>query len=194
MDQGYGASEVGKEERLLHCRVAAANHRDRSIAEKEAVAGGARRDTEPLEASLARQSQPSRRRTGADDHALAFVGHARIAGQHERRRSEGNPNDGVIETTGTDVHRLLGHLLHQPRPLHGRGKAWIVLDVGRNRQLATRLQPADQDRLQPGACGVDGRRVPGRPRPKDDDFTRVVHRLGSRARLSRCVALCSFPG
>jgi hypothetical protein len=48
------------------------------------------------------------------------------------------------------------HLLHQPGALDHLGIAWVVLDIGRDGELAARLQALDQDRLEQGAGGVDG--------------------------------------
>src|SRR5215831_5468731 len=62
------------------------------------------------------------------------------------------------------------HLLHQPGSLDDVSKARIVLDVGGYRELAARLHPLDQDRLQHGARGVNRSRVSGRTRADNDDF------------------------
>ena len=62
------------------------------------------------------------------------------------------------------------HLLHQPGTLDRRGKAWIILDVRRDHQLAARLEARNQDRLQHGPRGVDRGRIAGRTRSNDDQF------------------------
>ena len=62
------------------------------------------------------------------------------------------------------------HLVHEPRTLDRRGKAWIILDVRRDHQLAARLEARDQNRLQHGARGVDRGGIAGGSRSNDDYF------------------------
>ena len=50
------------------------------------------------------------------------------------------------------------HLLHEPGPLDHIGEAWVVLDVGGDRELAAGLDALNQDRFQHGARRVDRQR------------------------------------
>jgi hypothetical protein len=71
--------------------------------------------------------------------------------------------DHVIgDETGADMLGLLLHLLHQPRALDDFGEARIVLDVGRDGELAAGLDAADHDRLQHRARRIDGGGAAGR--------------------------------
>ena len=56
------------------------------------------------------------------------------------------------------------HLLHEPGTLDDVAEAGIVFDVGRRGQLPARGDPLDEDRLEPGAGGVDCSRIAGRAR------------------------------
>ena len=85
------------------------------------------------------------------------------------RRPSSSAVDIFALDARADMLGLGAHLLHQPRPLDRLGEAGIVLDVGRDHQLAARLEAGEQERLQHGARGVDRRRVAGRPRADDDD-------------------------
>jgi hypothetical protein len=87
----------------------------------------------------------------------------------ERARVEIDFRDDVVDDVRADIFRLLQHLFHHPRPLHGIGIAWIVLDFGRDHQLAALFHAGDEDRLQHGACGVDGGGVAGGAGPDDQD-------------------------
>jgi hypothetical protein len=70
---------------------------------------------------------------------------------------------------------LRAHLLHEPRPLDHVRKARVVLDVGRDRHLPTRLHAGDQHRLEHRARRVDGRGIAGRA-GADDHETDVLTR------------------
>ena len=58
------------------------------------------------------------------------------------------------------------HQIHEIRAQDSIWKSGVVLHVGGGHELASRdatsLESGDQQRLQVGACGVDGRGVPGR--------------------------------
>jgi hypothetical protein len=56
---------------------------------------------------------------------------------------------------------LEAHLLHQPGTLDDIGEARIVLDIGRDHQLAAGLEARDQHRLEHRPGGVDRGRVAG---------------------------------
>ena len=72
---------------------------------------------------------------------------------------------------------MVAHLLHQLRPLN-LGKAGIVLDLGRDGELAAGLQATDDAGVAQGARGIDRRRPAGRAGPDNQDFRmdRLAHR------------------
>src|SRR5436853_4680772 len=72
--------------------------------------------------------------------------------------------------------RLGVHLLHQPGSLDDIGETRVILDIGGDRQLAARLQPGHQDRLQVRARGVNRGGITRRPRADDQHFTVMVFR------------------
>ncbi len=76
VEQVDGAGEARQEERFLHGRVAAAHDGDLLVAEKGAVAGGARRDAAPEQALLVVQPQVLRRGARRQDDGV---------GNHRRR-------------------------------------------------------------------------------------------------------------
>ena len=159
--------EAGQVERLLDGRVAAPDHGDRLVAEEEAVAGGARRDAVSAEPLLGRQAEPDRRGAGRDDDGLAAVLGA------ARPRPEGAA--GEVDAVGVDVDDarpealgLLAEAEHQLRALDPFGEARVVLDVGRDHQLAAGLVAGQDDRRQVGAGGVDGGGQAGRARADDE--------------------------
>ena len=170
VDQRHRIADIGKIERLLDSRVAAADHRHVTLAIEEAVTGGAGRNTTPVESLLRVQAEPPRLRAGGDNHRVRGHHITRIKRQSERARSGIKRRDDVIDDTGTDILGLLLHFRHQPRPLDHIGKAGIVLDIGRDRHLAAGLQSGEYDRRQVRARGIDGGGEAGRAGADDDDF------------------------
>jgi hypothetical protein len=81
VDQVHAAAHARQEGRLLHRRVAAADHHDVLVAVERAVAGRAGRHAAAAEAQalLVRQAEPLRRRAGGDDQRVAGVDR-RLAG------------------------------------------------------------------------------------------------------------------
>jgi hypothetical protein len=71
---------------------------------------------------------------------------------------------------GADMLGLGLHLLHQPGSLDDLGEAGIILDLGGDGELATRLQSGDQGRLQHGARRIDGGGAAGGTAAEDDDL------------------------
>ena len=71
------------------------------------------------------------------------------------------------------------HLLHQPRPLDRLGETGIILDLGGDGELTTRLAALNYQRLQHGAGCVDSRGIAGWAGAKDHDFdvARRAHAL-----------------
>src|SRR5689334_21489423 len=68
------------------------------------------------------------------------------------------------------------HLLHQPGSLDDLGETRVILDIGGDRQLAARLEPGNQNRLQIRPGGVDRGGIARRPRANDQHFTVMVFR------------------
>src|SRR5690349_17723301 len=93
----------------------------------------------------------------------------------------------VGDNACADVLGLRLHLLHEPRALDHVGEAWVVLDVGSDRELAAGLDALNQDRLQHGTRRIDGGGVASRTRADDDDF-----RVGSLSHVLRPPDWASF--
>ena len=73
VDEGHLAREARDEGRLLHRRVAAADHHDVLVAEERGVAGRAVRDAAALERALRLEPELAGGRAGGDDHGLGAV-------------------------------------------------------------------------------------------------------------------------
>ncbi len=170
MHDGDLGGEVGEKQRFLDRGVAAADHQYLFVLVEEAVAGGAGGDAVALELLLGRQIEPARLRAGGDDDRVCHISIAGVAVDVERPARKIDLVDVVGHQPRAHMHGLLLHLLHQPRALDHVGEARVVLHVGGDGELSAGLDAFDQDRLQHGAGGVDGRRVAGRPRTDDDDF------------------------
>ena len=164
------AGEVGQEQRFLDRGVAAADHEHLLAAIEEAVAGRAGRNAEALELLLGRKIEPARLRAGREHDGVGEIDVAAVAFDAERALLEVEPGDVVGDEPRADVLGLLLHLLHQPRALDHLGEARIVLDVGRDGELAAGLHAADQDRLQHRARRIDRRRASGRAGADDDQL------------------------
>ena len=115
----------------------------------------------------------------------------------ERAPAKLDFDDMIRDHARADMFGLCLHLVHEPRTLDRRGKAWIILDIGGDRQLAARLEAGDQNRLQHGARGVDRGGIAGGPRSNDDYFgVRRVRGPGSCKSEAPCAlasALARFP-
>ena len=66
--------------------------------------------------------------------------------------------------------RLLAELDHELGAHDALGETRVVLDVGRDRELAAGLEALEQDRLQVRARRVERRRVAGGTRADDRDL------------------------
>src|SRR5439155_13757564 len=104
--------ELRKEKRLLQSGVAATHHRDRLLAEEEAVARRARGDAVAEEPLLRREPKHARGCARAhDDGATAVL---RVADPHaERRLREVDPIGVGGHELGAESLRLLPELHHQ---------------------------------------------------------------------------------
>ena len=87
----------------------------------------------------------------------------------ERARGEVHVRDGVEHDFRAEALGLLAEDLHELGTLDPVAKARIVLDLGRDRQLAAGLRALDHDRLELGARGVEGGGPAGGARADDGD-------------------------
>jgi len=183
MNERHLGRVVREIKRLLDGGVAAAHDHDLLAAEKEAIAGGARRHAAAAETLLARQAEPFGGSAGGDDQCLGLIAVARVADADERPAVEIDLDDGVEEQLGADMLGLLLHLLHEPRALDYIGKARIVLDIRGDGELTARLDALHQKRFEVCPRGIDCRRVAGWSRPQNKYFTAMScchDRLASR--------------
>src|SRR6266404_3138337 len=170
MHDRHAGSEIGEEQRLLDRGIAAADHQHVLAAIEEAVASGAGGNAVALEFLLGRQLQPTRLGAGRDDEAVCEVMVAGLALEPERPLGKIDLAHMIADELGPDVLGLLLHLLHQPGPLDDVCEAGVVLDIGRDGELAAGLDALDQDRLQHGAGGIDRGRIARRPGPDDEEL------------------------
>ena len=170
MHDRHAGSEIGEEQRLLDRGIAAADHQYLLAAIEEAVASGAGGNAVALEFLLGRQLQPTRLGAGRDDEAVCEVMVAGLALEPERPLGKIDLAHMIADEFGPDVLGLLLHLLHQPGPLDDVCEAGVVLDIGRDGELAAGLDALDQDRLQHGAGGIDRGRIARRPGPDDEEL------------------------
>src|SRR5262249_21007837 len=84
VDQRHLGGEIGKEDRLFHGRIAAADDAHLFATKEETVAGGACRNAEAAQLLLARQAQPARLGAGAYDQRLTEVLITAVAPAFER--------------------------------------------------------------------------------------------------------------
>src|SRR5437763_7869159 len=162
---------VGQIKRFLDRRVAAPHDDDVLVAEKEPVAGGAGRDAEPTERVFAWNAEPACLCAGRQNYRVPHIDIARIAGRDEGPTTQVNRQHHVQDHPGADMLRLGVHLLHKPRALNDFGEAGIILDIGRDRQLAAGLKPGYQNRLQVRPRGVDRGGITRWTRADDQHFT-----------------------
>jgi hypothetical protein len=168
--------EAREERRLLERRVTAPDDGHLASAEEEPVAGRAGAHAAPAELLLRLQPEPQGRcARGDDDGVGAVLGVADP--DPERTGREVDAGRIALEDRGAESLRLVAELLHQVRPLDAIGESGVVLDVGRDHQLAHRDVAGDHERREVGASGVDGGREAGRPGADDGDL--VVEDVGA---------------
>ncbi len=185
MHQGDLGGKIGQEQRFLDRGVAAADHENLLAAVEEPVAGGASGDAEALEGFLGGEAEPAGLGAGGEDDRVGEIHFAGVAGDAERSLPEFQCVDVIGDDPGTDVCRLLFHLLHQPRSLDDVGEAWIVLDIGGDGELSARLDALDQHWLKHRARGVNSGSVAGGAGPDDDDLGVVGGGLACRGLVCR---------
>ena len=176
MHQGHLGGDIGEIERLLHRGIAAAHDHHFLIAIEEAVAGGTGRDALTHELLFGGQAQIAGTGPGGDDQRITSVG-AVVPLERERALAQLDLVDMVEQHLSLETLGVFAHALHQLRPLHPGVVAGPVVDVGGGGQLPPRLHAGDQQRLEIGACRIDGRGVARRAGSQDDQtfVTRVAH-------------------
>ena len=97
------------------------------------------------------QTEPTRLGSGAYNQGVARICLAAITFESKWPDAEINFDNLVHNNVSPDIGRLTLHLLHQPRPLDWICKAWIVLDICGDRQLAARLNTLNEHWFQHGA-------------------------------------------
>ena len=100
--------------------------------------------------------------------------------------------DVVVDEFGVESFRLTLHRLHEVGAEHAIGEAGEVLDLRRIDELAARCERAcDDERLEPRASQIDGRRVSRGAGTDDDDVSNFTHALtiGAPRRLCHGIAL-----
>ncbi len=83
------------------------------------------------------------------------------------------PDDFSAEILG-----LLPEVFHHFRALYAILVAGIIIHICRRRQLTSRLIPLNNDRIQIGACGIDGGRIAGRAGTENDQTMMLGVRHG----------------
>ncbi|ENN87883.1 hypothetical protein RHSP_48695 [Rhizobium freirei PRF 81] len=175
MHHGHRFGDVGQIERFLDGAVAAADHDHVLVAIEEAVAGGAGGNAEALKMLFALDAEPLRLGASGYDERIGGPDLAAVGAGDEGALIGIDLGHKVVDDLGADMLGLLQHLLHQPRPLNGIGKARIVFDIRGNHQLAALFQAGDQNRLQHRASGIDSGRITGWA-GADDEYLRVAGR------------------
>ena len=117
VDDGQVAGELGDEDRVLHRRVAAADHDDLPVLEEGAVADAAGGDAAPAKLYLAGDAEPARLRPHRQDHRLGPV---LLVAQEDLLHAavgELDPVDVVGDETGPEALGLGPELVHHLRPM-----------------------------------------------------------------------------
>ena len=166
--------ELGDEDRVLHRRVAAADHGDVLALEEGAVADAAGRDAEALKLHLAGDAEPLGLGAHGEDHGAGAVGVLADDDLVDVAVGQLQLGDVVGDEAGAEALRLLAEVIHHLRPHHALGVAGIVLDVGRVLELAAPLEALDHERLQLGAGGVESSGIAGGAAADDDQFLHLL--------------------
>ena len=172
-DQVHPAAVLGEIHGLFAGGVSAPHHRQ-FLAPKlgrGAIADGAGTDAPAPEPLLAGQVQPVGTGAGGDDQGLGVEGLAVGLDSKGSSRKVDAISIGFHQV-GAPAHGLGLHLVHQDWPQHPVWKAGEVLHVGGGHQLtardATVLESGDQQGVEVGPGGVDGRGVPRGAGANDD--------------------------
>src|SRR5436305_895837 len=162
------AGELGDEDRVLHRRVAAADHDHLLVFEESPVADAASGDAAAAELHLAGDAEPFRLRPHRQDHGLGPVLLVAEEDLLDAAVGELDPVDVVADEAGPEALGLgaeLGHHLRTHDPVR---IARVVLDLGRVLQLPAPLETLENQRLEVCPRGVERCGVAGGPTADDD--------------------------
>jgi len=175
VDERDLGGEAGEEERFLHGGVAAADDGDLFAGEEEAVAGGAGADAVADERLLGWQVEPARAGAGGDDERAGVDG---LFADVERdgMLSEVDGAEMGHAQLGAEADRLLLHVLDEVGPLDALGPAGKVFDQRGDGELAAGFVAFEDERLEVGACSVDGGGKSGAAGAEDNSVARRVFR------------------
>ena len=182
--------EAGQEGGLFHGGVAAAHDHDFLVRVKGPVAGRAGRHALAglHHGRLLLETQQLGPGAGRDDDRVGLVAAPHLVVQDEGSLVRLDRLD-VLErdALGAEAFRLGLKALHQLGAHDALREARIVLDVGRDGELAAGLHTLEDDGLEAGARGVERGGVAGRTGSDDDEV--VDHGsgiLGPRRGRCRC--------
>src|SRR4051812_38510625 len=165
------ARELREEDRVLHRRVAAADHDRGLLTEERRVAGGAVRNAARSEFLLA--GDPELLRLGAhrEDHgarAVLVVADPDAVQTTVLRQLDLRHLVGDEALLAAEADGLVAELLHHLGPHDAIREARIVLDIGRLLEQTAPGEALDHQRLQVGTRRVERGRVAGRTGANDD--------------------------
>ncbi len=155
VDEGDFGGEAGEEEGFLHGGVAAADDGDFLAAGEEAIAGGAGADAEADEGLFGGKAEPAGARSARDDEG-AGAEDVLADGEGEGRGGEVGGGEMGHAELGAEAGGLLLHVLDELGTLDALGPAGEVFDEGGDGELAAGLVAFEDERLEVGACSVDG--------------------------------------
>ena len=181
VDDDQLAGELGDEDRVLHRRVAAADHDHLLVLEEGAVADAAGGDAAAAELDLAGDAEPARLRPHRQDHGFRQVLLVAEVDLLDAAVGELDPVDVVGDEAGAEALGLGAELAHHLRAHDPLGVAGVVLDVGRVLQLPAPLEALEDERLEVGAGGVEGGGVAGRAAADDDHVLDLLCISSSRS-------------
>src|SRR4051794_16692530 len=176
--------ELGDEDGVLHGRVAAADDGDVLALEEGAVADTAGRDAAAAELDLPGDAEPLGLRPHREDHRLGAIGLLADLDDVDAAVRELDLGGVVRDEARAETLGLSAELVHHLRAHHALRVARIVLDVRGVLKLPAPLEAFDDQRLELGARGVEGRRVAGGAAAQNDQVlealcvSRVLGHLG----------------
>jgi hypothetical protein len=175
VDEGDFGGEASEEEGFFHGGVAAADDGDLFSGEEEAVAGGAGADSVADEGLLGGEIEPACAGAGCDDEGAGVDGLvAEVEGEGMFGEIDGAEMGHA--QLGAEADGLLLHVLDKVGALDAFGPAGKVFDQGGDGELAAGLVAFEDERLEVGACSVDGGGESGAAGAEDDSVARRVFR------------------
>jgi hypothetical protein len=175
INDGDFGREASEEESLFHGRVAAADDGDLFSGGEESVTGGTGADAVADESLLGGEIEPARGSTRGDDESAGVDG---LMAQVEREGAFGEIDGAEVShpELGAEADCLLLHVLDELRALDTLGPAGEVFDQRGDGELAAGLVAFEDERLEVGACGVNGSGKSGAAGAEDDSVARRVFR------------------